>query len=65
MAFRAWVCETCNKPDNRHPWDCPGCGKEVCENCFDKYGTCKSCCEGKTDEQLKEQANVKGGFDFE
>ncbi len=56
MAFRAWVCETCNRPDKRIPWNCPGCGKEVCEHCFDKYATCKACCEGKTDEQLEEQA---------
>lgn len=45
---------------HERPWECPGC-----DNCFCMYATCHACCKGKTEEQIKQQANAKGGFDFE
>lgn len=66
MTYRAWICETCQRPQRirDNVWDCPGCGKEICDCCGWRYGFCRPCCEGKTDEELRLAANATGNFDF-
>lgn len=61
MTFRAWICETCRRPQKfrANIWDCPGCGKEGCDDCFDRYAHCKACGVGKTDEELRLAANAR------
>lgn len=66
MTYQAWICETCRRGQRfrSNVWDCPGCGKEGCDDCFERYAHCKACAAGKTDEELRLQAN-ENGFDFE
>jgi hypothetical protein len=66
LAYRAWICEGCQRPQKFRDniFDCPGCGKEGCDSCFWMYAHCKPCCDGKTDEQLRLAANEKG-WDFQ
>jgi hypothetical protein len=66
MTFRAWICETCRRPQKFRDniWDCPGCGKEGCDDCFDRYFFCKACSEGKTDEELRVAANTFLGEEY-
>lgn len=59
----AYICDGCNEPVESVPWDCPGCGKEVCENCFSLFAHCLECSCGKSDEELRLQANEQG-FEF-
>jgi len=65
MPYLAWICNGCSRPQRirSNIWDCAGCGKEGCDDCFWMYAHCRACCAGKTDAQLKEQANEKG-YDF-
>jgi len=67
VPFLAWICEGCHEPQKSrdHIWDCPGCDKEICEACFDRLGHCRTCAAGKSDEELRLDANATGRFDFE
>ncbi len=66
MSYRAWFCESCERPNRREwdIWECPGCKKETCEHCFDRYAHCKKCAAGMSHEEMRLAANA-AGWDFE